>query len=181
MGRRVAGTMLGVAAAFLLTGAAQGPSVTLYPSSPRPGQQVWVYAVGCADGKTSTQGDIFARSPGFIDEAKLSSYPNTTTWRGVATVNRSARGSYKVLVTGCDTGTATGSFRVGGGGGHPTTGPNTGAGWLALEGAQAPLAVSDAGRAPWLAGAVAVLLAGVGTALAVTLRRRRSGRDGIDH
>ncbi|MFI6320802.1 hypothetical protein ACIBG8_24910 [Nonomuraea sp. NPDC050556] len=175
MGRRVAGAVLGVAAAFLLTGASQGPSVTLYPSTPSPGQQVWVYAVGCADGKSTTQGDIFARSPGFVDEAKLSSYPNTTTWRGSATVKRSARGPYRVVVTGCDTGTATGSFRVGGGG-HPTTGPNTGGGWLALQ------ASADGGaRWPWLAGAVAVLVGGAGAGLAVALRRRRSERDGVDH
>lgn len=176
MGRKrftgmVAGIMLSSAAVLFATGASQGPSVTVYPSTPAPGQQAWVYALKCMDGTTTTQGNVFAKSEGFVDEVKLSSYPNTTTWRGAATIKRTARGPYRVVVTGCETGTAVGNYRVGGGR-HPITGPDTGGGGLALA--------QDSGRAPWLAGAVGVLLAAAGTGLAVALRRRRTERDGAD-
>ncbi|MEV2266595.1 hypothetical protein [Nonomuraea africana] len=146
--------------------------VYMTPNPAKPGSQVAITTNACL--KSTNVSAVSRAFPGYSVFLSL----KNGRMHGSTTLPRSLYPSQYAVAVRCANEEATGYFRVIQHARHPTFGPHTGGGGLALGSDPAERAGSESSRAPWLAGAIAVLVTVAGTGAILVRRRRRPGRDG---
>ncbi|MEU4326519.1 hypothetical protein [Nonomuraea dietziae] len=147
--------------------------VTMTPNPAQPGSQVTITTNACA--KSANVTAVSRAFPGYSVPLSL----RNGRMLGTTTLPSGVYPSQYAVAVRCANEDATGYFKVvQRASRHPTSGPDTGGGGLAMGAESARQAGASSSRAPWLAGALAVLMAVAGTAAALVRRRRRPGRDG---
>ncbi|MFE3447718.1 hypothetical protein ACFXJ8_02185 [Nonomuraea sp. NPDC059194] len=139
-----------------------GRYVSVAPNPARPGAQVTVTTDACLG--TAGLRAVSQAFPGFA----VSLSPTNGRMRGTTTLGRDLKPNRYPVTVRCADADATGYLTVAGQ--HPVKGPDTGGGGLTMA--------AQPSRGPWLAGALAVLVAVGGAATFVTRRKRRPRRDG---
>ncbi|MEU4542453.1 hypothetical protein [Nonomuraea dietziae] len=147
--------------------------VSMTPNPAQPGSQVTITTNACT--KSTNVTAVSRAFPGYSVHLSL----KDGRMLGTTTLPSGVYPSEYAVAVRCANEDATGYFKVIQRASlHPTSGPHTGGGGLAVGAGSAEQAGAHVSRAPWLAGALAVLVAVAGTAAALVRRRRRPGRDG---
>lgn len=164
MGTKGAALLVLVAVAFATGAASDEPRVTINPSSAKPGDRVSVSLQECSAAVTDT---VVASSMAFEGRHLRLTRNAVAGWAGSVPVDDAAVSSAHEVVVRCADREVK-AFLTVVRPSHPTSGPETGGGGLAMAGEEA--------RVPWLAGAVSVLALATGAG-AAAFRRRRVARE----